>query len=200
MDGRALSLGLETQCGQHAIDLRFDALGQRRPVSSVDVNLVLRPEQRTGPAPFKISPVSLRIDDPHTRGRNENVVDVPPGTRHLAVVECDHGGAELTRDERRESRLALAALTPARFNLAPGDVFRDGCRGRAVAFSVPNSASHASFALGRCRSSCDVRDHAVSARQTGRSPCFPIPQRLGTWRQCRATVATRRGIAEPQAA
>jgi hypothetical protein len=90
-------------------DLPVERVDERGAIAARDLQLGLAEER---PDNLDLSPVALRVDHVHPRGRDREVIDVRAAVRHAPVVE--HGNVwAAAREHLGEGALSLGTRAPA---------------------------------------------------------------------------------------
>jgi hypothetical protein len=137
----------------HGRDLLRHPADQSRAVATANVKTDVASQPSTDVAPIHPAAVTLGIDDPHARGRHDNVVDVGSRAGDSSVMEYDHAPRHQLVETRSDAHFSLGALLPR------CDRLRFGRRIQDEIAEVGMSRTHrgfpvliAPFVLCTCRS------------------------------------------------
>ncbi len=96
----------------NGVDLTLHAVDERCSISIVDEEAVVDHPPAPDVSTLDLAGVVLRVDDPHARRRDHQVIDVCGAPWHATTVEDDGCAAELAIEMRREATLALCTGPP----------------------------------------------------------------------------------------
>src|SRR3954452_6656916 len=138
---------------EYGVDLSEDAASERCPIPAADVEFVVGPPKGSDVALDDLAFVRLRVDDPHARRGDEDVIDIAARSGDQSVVQRNPGVTDLTGDVARPGAPALASLAPAPFGIARGHLTRN--LRRVVAVLAPHLVDLAlgaasTLSCGRC--------------------------------------------------